>query len=455
MQSCVQQRRPDESGVAALCTIAHHYNLAISLADLPTLTGLDDLTTDMVRLLVFARLLGFEAVPLEGEYDQLPEVTRPNIITLSNGQGSPRFVVLLEITEQGVVIANPATGLIEKVKREAFIQQWSGDCIYVVPEESSFAAVKERWQELHDPHQLWRRALRLTPPYQPKALFAILTVGMVAFQVFALRGVFGSLSTADSLSQTAFGLLGIAWLAASWSWIVGGNCRACSKTTALVGELPLAAAGSIYYTLLILLMGLFNLPAVVGLAVFTAVGVHLCLVALLARARLWCGPCLLTAVALFLAAVLLALYDFVPWLSLVAAGALLATWQAVQLARRLAALEREYGNYQLAQTALQREWKKTPGRVRLVVYKRPNCIYCVLYETVLRPAIVQDFGEQILFDEQDGSQTKALLPLIVVQGMVNLMLVRPDYEQLKIAVQTALSGDLAAIQTSKALFRMF
>jgi len=75
----VQRGRPEESASAALATIALHYGLPLSLRDIRQLLGFE-LHNDMFHLLFACRRCGFDVVPLEGDFEHLPEVPRPNIV---------------------------------------------------------------------------------------------------------------------------------------------------------------------------------------------------------------------------------------------------------------------------------------------------------------------------------------------------------------------------------------
>src|SRR5712691_10824106 len=116
----VQQGRPEESGSAALATIARHYGLPLSLRDIRQILGIE-LHNDMFHLLFACRRCGFDVVPLEGDFEHLPEVPRPNIVTFRRTENhSVDFMVLYEIDKDSVVIGNTATGAIQQLSKEDF-----------------------------------------------------------------------------------------------------------------------------------------------------------------------------------------------------------------------------------------------------------------------------------------------------------------------------------------------
>jgi ABC-type bacteriocin/lantibiotic exporter with double-glycine peptidase domain len=74
---CVKGRSIGESGAAALATVAQHYGVELSLDDVQHLLGVPSLEMGLFEVIIYGKRLGFETIPLEGEYHQLPEVDRP------------------------------------------------------------------------------------------------------------------------------------------------------------------------------------------------------------------------------------------------------------------------------------------------------------------------------------------------------------------------------------------
>jgi hypothetical protein len=96
--------------------------------------------------------------------------------------------------------------------------------------------------------------------------------------------------------------------------------------------------------------------------------------------------------------------------------------------------------------AITRE-TRSAEKVRLVVYKRPNCPHCLMYEAVIRPALEQTFGETITIDERMAGKQKIPVPFMVVNGALNLALVSPDFEQLHEALAAASNPNFAPVGT--------
>src|SRR5258708_31885020 len=84
------------------------------------------------------------------------------------------------------------------------------------------------------------------------------------------------------LDKMTVAATGICFLLSLWSWVFSGICRACSKSSAIVGGLRLPQFGSGLYAAL-LLVALFFGPTALSFRVglFAASGAHLFLLGLL------------------------------------------------------------------------------------------------------------------------------------------------------------------------------
>src|SRR5260370_35247953 len=91
----IQQGRPEQSGAAAIASVAQHYGLPLSLSGISALLGADFLRLDMLSILFAGRKLGFELLPLEGAFHHLPEVPRPCIVAFERAPNQePDFLEL-------------------------------------------------------------------------------------------------------------------------------------------------------------------------------------------------------------------------------------------------------------------------------------------------------------------------------------------------------------------------
>jgi hypothetical protein len=445
----VQQGRAEESGSAALVTIARHYGLRLSLRDIRQILSIEP-RNDMFYLLFASRTCGFDVVPLEGDFEHLPEVPRPNIVTLRGIENqNVDFMVLYEIDKDSVVIGNTITGEIEKLSKEDFCSRWDGDALQILPKQSEFNAVQKQLRDLHDPWATLRRAAGLKPFHATRLLFVVAAATVAALTVrgWSDQGLAGFIQLG----------IGVCLMLSLWSWAFEGACRSCGQTAAAVGTLPLAQIGSAYYAVLLVLQIFFHERALVNLGLLTASGVHLVLLVLLVQSRLFCKPCILTAAAVFLAASLSAAATGIHsgGLLAVTVGFLLAFIVTSQ-ARRLHELELRVRAYKLAARVIAEGMSVADGYARMVVYKRKSCPYCSFFETALRPAIEQEFGEAVSIDERDAGKEKIPTPLFVVLGTANFLLgelpAGDEYQHLKGCIEAALNPGYAGLKMLGGLY---
>ena len=71
------------------------------------LTGTDRIGTNFLGLLQAAETLGFSAKGVKGPYEALPQMPLPAIAHVKTEAGVGHFVVLYQVSQQGVVVADP------------------------------------------------------------------------------------------------------------------------------------------------------------------------------------------------------------------------------------------------------------------------------------------------------------------------------------------------------------
>jgi hypothetical protein len=407
-EPCVRSARAEGSASAALATVANFHQLPIGARELAPLVGLPQVT-ELGELVVAARLLGFESVPLEGGYDELPEVPRPNIVRFKD-----RFVVLYEIDADATRVADPLHG-VRTLSRAEFSSEWTGDCLQVVPADLDSARRKLV------AHRAWWRRLLV-----PRAL---------AFAVGA--AALGGLAAGDGLSARSLALA-VAAAGSLWLVLFQADCAQCSRAHQLAGALPLDRLGALFYPALLVAVRLDALH--VGYALAFAAGGHVALVAILARERVLCLPCVVTAAAAWLAFGLSA-RALLPLIAVVVAAAgVAAAALSVPFFRRVAEARALFEARRLAL-----EWLAHAGasdKVRVVVWKRAGCASCLFYESVWKPALAQDYQEAIAIEERDAAGLHIATPLILVAGSVRVLFValtgrEDDYQRLQNAVEAA------------------
>jgi hypothetical protein len=447
MSTRVEPRRSQESGAAALCMIARHHGLEVGFADLASLLPTDDLRLDLMLLLHAARALGFEATPLEGGYDELPEVPRPNIVLFrSPGDGAiPLFRVLYEIDARSALVGNPSTGQNERLSRDEFSQCWTGDAVQLDPIPERLEASRARFAERRSVVARFARALGIRPLAPRRWAFPPVAAAAVAAVVAGLHP--GS----TPATAVALAAVGACLILSTGQAIYSTACRACTRGAALAGALPVAAIGAALYAALLAVRLLAPTSPLWPLGLAAAAGVHLALVGVLARARLACLPCIATALLAWTATALVAASGSatlsVRMAPIAAAGCGLALL-ATRHARRAFRLAVDDNSHALARRVIAEAAPPSDGSVHLVVYKRPDCPLCAFYEASVRPALEQQFDGQLSIEEREASGGPTETPLIVIRGRTDFVLfgLAPEtgYATIARAIELATDGAITS-----------
>jgi ABC-type bacteriocin/lantibiotic exporter with double-glycine peptidase domain len=152
--SCVLNYEPRCCGAAALATVAQQYGLFVSVSALADIVGTDRQGADLASLREAAIQLGFAASwgkIKPGVYDEIP---LPAIVHFDDS-ASGHFVVLHEVTETGMLLADPDKGLI-RISRQEFIQRTSGQVLLLRPSPDFVAGGKRDPSPLESMIRLFR-----------------------------------------------------------------------------------------------------------------------------------------------------------------------------------------------------------------------------------------------------------------------------------------------------------
>ena len=446
--SCIQEPTPSESGIASLSSIANFYGLSASFKEITQLTNHSSLSADMSQMLILAKRLGFEAVPLEGEYHQLPEVTRPNIVVLNDKSGKERYAPLFEIDDKGVVIGDTTTGTIIELHRDDFVRQWSGDCLYVVPETTTFEDVRAQLHDLRNPWKRFRKRMGITPPYLPKILYSLSLFVIIGLIITAIQGVLSERVYSFCQGITIWSL-GFAIASSAWGWVFSDSCSSCSRAKVSIGALPLSQIGVGLYSILLIASIIQSPPLLLSIGLGLGLGVHLYLTGLLIKTKTFCIACIVTALAVLLGMIFLIVesIDHVgTWTLMIPAIGAIIAWTTIRFSRNYFQIQQENNQYRLAHTVVQETIPQSSTTVRMVVFKRTNCSHCLIYETVLRPAVEQNFGELVAIEERPADNRPLDVPFIVVLGYINAALSRPSYESLEMVLKAALNKNFIDVR---------
>lgn len=177
---CVKQHDQKDCGVACLATISKQYGLKIPISKLREVAGTDKKGTNVLGLIKAAEELGFTVKAVKGDntsfFQQFP---LPAIAHCIINQQLLHYVVIHKITKKGVVVADPAKGVV-KYTPEEFFQIWTGVLVLLVP-----SAKFERGDKTQS--VLSRFILLLRPQ---KWLFFQVFISSVLYTLFGIAGAF-------------------------------------------------------------------------------------------------------------------------------------------------------------------------------------------------------------------------------------------------------------------------
>ncbi|MGO8999922.1 MAG: cysteine peptidase family C39 domain-containing protein [Polyangiaceae bacterium] len=421
------------SGAAALASVSAMHGVPVEIREILDLAHLDssaELNEGMV--LVLGRALGFEALAMEGEYENLPEVTVPMLVELREA-GVERYGVLYAVDDAGVTVGDPKTGAVARWERARFTSLWTGSVVQLTPVEAERGALRRRLADARDPVKRVLRAVGWGPPYRPRIVMLAAWGGVAALAALAPRA---------GVSGTAFTwLVAVACAGSLWSWLASDTCALCSRAHWLAGGLPVAPAGAALYAVLLALPFVHAPPVVVEAGIAVALGTHVGLVVELARARVACPACLVVGVCAAGAAGV-TLSSGTAHVTVFAGAAIAACVLIVVLLPR--ARDRANRRGREAAEALARTTvvAKSPGRVSVVAFKRAGCSACAFFEAAVKPALLATFEDAIALEERDLGNVPSAAPLVLVFGAGRTLFVGlPDdaIERLTIAIQEAMA----------------
>jgi hypothetical protein len=400
------------SGAASLATLSALHGVAVTLLEVPTLSHMrGEISNQEGTVLVMGRALGYESVAMEGEYENLPEVSLPMLVAFREGE-QERYAILFAVSETEATVGDPITGEVSVWPRARFAGVWTGSVVQLTLMDDERRALAARLVELRDHVRQALRAIGWGPPYGRK--LAMLAAWVAVF--------------AAAASAPASGALGAAWvwiLAAAcagslWSWLASESCGSCSYAHQLAGGLPLAMTGTGLYALL--LSSVFApVPSVASsLAIGGAVGAHAALVRELAKAKVACWACLFVA-ACAVAGALVAILSGASVGAFVGAAVVVSAATALVLPRARARQARTWRSTaeRIARAVIAEPRRNAEGEAaptRLVAFTRKGCTACAFFHAAIKPALLATFNDAIAIDERDLGSANAVAPILIVLG---------------------------------------
>lgn len=112
---------------AALATVLRRWGIEATESSVARLARTSRLGTSMPQLIVAARALGVNAIELRPTWEQMQQINRPGVLSISLATGAikrPHAVALLAIDDSVAIIGDPALGKIFSLDRATLARFW-------------------------------------------------------------------------------------------------------------------------------------------------------------------------------------------------------------------------------------------------------------------------------------------------------------------------------------------
>ncbi|MGM0502445.1 MAG: cysteine peptidase family C39 domain-containing protein, partial [Bacillota bacterium] len=133
---CIKQHDITDCGAACLATIAKYYDLEMPITQIREIAGTDKKGTNALGVVKAAKKLGFDAKGVKGEpQDLTSEIPLPAIAHVVK-VNLMHYVVIYEINQDEIVVADPAGGRVFSYTPEEFYEMWTGVLLLIRPAEN-------------------------------------------------------------------------------------------------------------------------------------------------------------------------------------------------------------------------------------------------------------------------------------------------------------------------------
>ncbi|CAL2085104.1 Peptidase C39 [Tenacibaculum dicentrarchi] len=154
----IKQHDITDCGAACLASISAHYNLQLPIARIRQYAGTDKKGTNVLGLIEASEKLGFEAKGVRGKLDSLFKIPKPAIAHIIVKEQLQHYVVIYEVTKEYIKIMDPGDGKIHKKTHSAFLKEWTGVLVLLLPKEdfvigNEKVSVLKRFWFLLKPHK--------------------------------------------------------------------------------------------------------------------------------------------------------------------------------------------------------------------------------------------------------------------------------------------------------------
>lgn len=155
----IKQRDITDCGAACLASVAAHYRLLMPVARIRQMAATDQKGTNVLGLVEAAQKLGFQAKGVKASFESLSKLPLPAIAHVQiHGGRLQHYVVLYRVTDQEVVLMDPADGQIYRKTPDEFKNVWTGMLVLLIPDETfkignEKTSVMQRFGQLMQPYR--------------------------------------------------------------------------------------------------------------------------------------------------------------------------------------------------------------------------------------------------------------------------------------------------------------
>lgn len=160
--ACVKQYDKTDCGAAVLATICKHYGRRTTISRLREAAGTDNIGINLTGIVKAATKLGFDASAVKGDAEALFEdIPLPAIAHIVTDKGLLHYVVIHKITQEFIIIADPAVGIVKKSVKD-FCAMWTGVLVILTATErfkqgTDTQSISQQFFSIIKPH--WRLLL--------------------------------------------------------------------------------------------------------------------------------------------------------------------------------------------------------------------------------------------------------------------------------------------------------
>lgn len=172
----VRQRDRSDCGAACLASIAACYGNPLSVARVRQLAGTTIDGTSMYGLQKAATKIGFDATGIRADDSCLNKLPLPAIAHVIRKGGLHHYVVLYGTGKKRYKIMDPADGTIRRIKRDDFLDEWSGILLTLTPTAHD--------QSGENSHSFLSRMIKLLKPHR-----SLLIQAMAGAALYTIAGL--------------------------------------------------------------------------------------------------------------------------------------------------------------------------------------------------------------------------------------------------------------------------